>query len=200
RGGRRDGGWRHEIRLHQRGARSERAASPVLGDARLGDRRRRQQRVRHRAPERPGARRRSVRDALDQQPGRQAPTGPEPAPGAASPAGFTVPRRPVPPDTPVTITALLGGVSKSVALTVTRSAASPPTPGTPSLVSPANRASVAQPILFDWSDVANAATYLIQISTSNNFTTLTTSQTVSVSQATIGGLPPPHPSCRSPPA
>src|SRR5262249_56345470 len=53
----------------------------------------------------------------------------------------------------------------------------------------ADRASVAQPILFDWSDVANAATYLIQISASNNFTTLTTSQTVNVSQATIGGLP-----------
>src|SRR5262249_18154649 len=89
----------------------------------------------------------------------------------------------------VTITAILGAVSKSVTLTVTPSAAPPPTPGTPSLVSPADRASVAQPILFDWSDVANAATYLIQISTSNNFTTPTTSQTLSVSQAPIGGLP-----------
>jgi len=71
--------------------------------------------------------------------------------------------------------------------------ASPPptpgTPGTPSLVNPADRATVAQPVLFDWSDTANAATYVIQISSSNTFTPLTASQTVSVSQATISGLP-----------
>ena len=110
-------------------------------------------------------------------------------PAGATSAGFTVTTSTVTANTAVTITAILGSASKSVALTVTRSAAPPPTPGTPSLVSPADRASVAQPILFDWSDAANAATYLIQISTSSNFTTLTTSQTVSVSQATIGGLP-----------
>jgi len=110
-------------------------------------------------------------------------------PAGATSAGFTVTTSTVTANTPVTITAILGSVSKSVALTVTRSAAPPPTPGTPSLVSPADQASVAQPILFDWSDAANAATYLIQISTSSSFTTLTTSQTVSVSQATIGGLP-----------
>ena len=81
RGGRRDGGRRHEVRLHQRGARPERAAAPVVGDARLAHGRRRQQRVRHRAPERPGAGGRSVRDALDQQPGRQAPAGRERARG-----------------------------------------------------------------------------------------------------------------------
>src|SRR5262249_17830760 len=106
-------------------------------------------------------------------------------PAGATSAGFTVTTSTVTANTPVTITAILGAVSKSVP----PRGAPPPTPRPPSLVSPADRASVAQPILFDWSDVANAATYLIQISTSNNFTTLTTSQTVSVSQATIGGLP-----------
>src|SRR5262249_56575109 len=63
------------------------------------------------------------------------------------------------------------------------------TPGTPSLLSPANDATVAQPILFDWSDTANSASYRIQISTSNNFSPLTFSQTVTVSQATVSGLP-----------
>jgi hypothetical protein len=110
-------------------------------------------------------------------------------PAGATSAGFAVTTSTVTANTPVTITASLGSVTKSVALTVTRGEAPPPTLGTPSLVSPADRASVAQPILFDWSDVANAATYLIQISASNNFTTLTTSQTVNVSRATIGGLP-----------
>src|SRR5262249_19712646 len=110
-------------------------------------------------------------------------------PAGATSAGFTVTTSTVTANTPVTITGILGGVSKSAALTVTPSAAPPPTPGTPSLISPADRASVAQPILFDWRDAANAATYLIQISTSNNSTTLPTSQPVSVSQATIGGLP-----------
>src|SRR5262249_56987729 len=47
----------------------------------------------------------------------------------------------------------------------------------------------SQQILFEWSDAANAATYLTQISASNTFSPITSSQTVSVSQATIPGLP-----------
>jgi hypothetical protein len=51
-------------------------------------------------------------------------------------------------------------------------------------------ATVTQPVTFDWNDVANAASYTIQIDSSSNFTTpLTLSQSVSVSQATITGLP-----------
>jgi len=110
-------------------------------------------------------------------------------PAGAGSAGFTVTTSAVTANSPVTITASFGAASRSASLTVTRNAAPPPTPGTPSLLSPADQASVAQPILFDWSDTANAATYLIQISSSNNFTTLASSQTVSVSQATITGLP-----------
>jgi hypothetical protein len=68
--------------------------------------------------------------------------------------------------------------------------APPPTPSAPTLLSPANLATVAQPITFDWTNAANAVSYTIQIDNSSNFTTpLTLSQTVSVSQATIGGLP-----------
>jgi hypothetical protein len=49
---------------------------------------------------------------------------------------------------------------------------------------------VAQPITFDWTDVASAATYEIQIDDSSSFTApLTLRQTVNVSTATIGGLP-----------
>jgi hypothetical protein len=57
-------------------------------------------------------------------------------------------------------------------------------------LSPATDAKVPQPITFDWSDVANATSYEIQVDDSQNFTApLTFSQTVSVSQATITGLP-----------
>jgi hypothetical protein len=68
--------------------------------------------------------------------------------------------------------------------------APPPTPAAPTLLSPANQATVAQPIAFDWTNAANAVSYTIQIDNSSNFTTpLTLSQTVGLSQATIGGLP-----------
>ena len=68
--------------------------------------------------------------------------------------------------------------------------APPPAPAAPTLLSPAHLATVAQPITFDWTNAANAVSYTIQIDSSSNFTTpLTFSQTVSVSQATIAGLP-----------
>src|SRR5262249_25312287 len=114
-------------------------------------------------------------------------------PAGSSSASFTVTTSAVSTNTPVTITASFGATARTASLTVLAGAAPPPpapgTPGTPSLVSPADRATVSQPILFDWSDTANAATYLIQISASNNFSPITSSQTVSVSQATITGLP-----------
>src|SRR5262249_50236818 len=88
------------------------------------------------------------------------------------------------------ITGFFGSSTQSASLTVLPGATPPPgTPGTPSLLSPADRATVTQPIPFDWSDTANAATYLIQISNSNNFTALMFSQTVSASQTPISGWP-----------
>jgi hypothetical protein len=57
-------------------------------------------------------------------------------------------------------------------------------------LSPASNARVEQPINFDWSDVSGATSYEIQIDDSSNFTVpFTLSQKVSVSQATITGLP-----------
>jgi len=84
-------------------------------------------------------------------------------------------------------------VTKTANLTVNPTAPTttpPPTPAAPSLLSPAADANVAQPIIFDWSDVANATSYEIQIDDSKNFSaSLTFRQTVSVSQATVTGLP-----------
>src|SRR5262245_4137516 len=110
-------------------------------------------------------------------------------PGGLGSASLPVTTSPVTASTPVTITGFLGSATQSASLTVLPGASPPSTPGTPSLRSPADRATVAQPILFDWSDTANAATYLIQISGTNNFTALAFSQTVSASQATVSGLP-----------
>src|SRR5438093_1147789 len=79
-----------------------------------------------------------------------------------SSASFTVTTSAVTANTPVTITASFGATARSASLTVLAGAAPPPppsgTPGTPILLSPADRATVAQPILFDWSDTTNAAT------------------------------------------
>lgn len=112
-------------------------------------------------------------------------------PAGSTTGGFNISTNSVSTQTVVTISVSGGGVTKSATLTVNPSApAPPPTPGAPSLLSPADNAKVGQPITFDWSDVANATSYEIQIDDSQNFTTpLTFSQTVSVSQATISGLP-----------
>jgi len=105
--------------------------------------------------------------------------------------GFNIFTSSVSTQTVVTISVSGGGVTRTANLTVNPSAPTPPpTPGTPTLLSPANDATVGQPINFDWSDVANATSYEIQIDDSKNFNApLTFSQTVSVSQATISGLP-----------
>src|SRR5262249_16875724 len=112
-------------------------------------------------------------------------------PAGQTSATFTVTTSAVTANTPVTITAQFGNAAPAASLTVLAGAAPPPTgaPGTPTLLTPADRATVTQPAVFDWSDTANAASYRIQISTSNNFSPLTVNQTVSVSQATITGLP-----------
>ena len=105
--------------------------------------------------------------------------------------GFNIFTSSVSTQTVVTISVSGAGVTRSANLTVNPSAsAPPPTPAAPGLLSPADNATVAQPITFDWSDVANATTYELQIDDSKNFNApLTSSQTVSVSQATISGLP-----------
>lgn len=112
-------------------------------------------------------------------------------PAGTTSGGFNIFTSSVSTQTVVTISVSGGGVTRTANLTVNPSApAPPPTPGAPTLLSPANDASVGQPITFDWSDVANATSYEIQIDDSKNFTApLTFSQTMSVSQATVTGLP-----------
>jgi len=111
-------------------------------------------------------------------------------PAGSTTGGFNVFTSSVNTQTVVTISVSGGGVTRTADLTVTPEAPKPtPTPVAPALLSPANDAKVAQPTNFDWSDVANATSYEIQIDDSKNFTSLTFSQTVSVSQATVTGLP-----------
>lgn len=112
-------------------------------------------------------------------------------PAGSTTGGFNIFTSSVSTQTVVTISVSGGGVTKTANLTVNPSASTPPpTPGAPTLLSPAVDAKVGQPITFDWSDVANATSYEIQIDGSQNFNApLTLSQTVSVSQATITGLP-----------
>ena len=112
-------------------------------------------------------------------------------PAGSTTGGFNISTSSVSTQTIVTISVSGGGVTKTADLIVNPTApAPPPTPGAPTLLSPATDAKVGQPITFDWSDVANATRYEIQIDDSNNFTApLTLSQMVSVSQATVTGLP-----------
>ena len=68
--------------------------------------------------------------------------------------------------------------------------APPPVPAAPTLVSPADGASPEQPISFDWSDVAGAASYTIEIDDSSSFTApLVRTETVTSSFYVGGGLP-----------
>jgi hypothetical protein len=111
-------------------------------------------------------------------------------PAGASSATFTVTTTQVTASTMATIAASFGGTTRTASLTV-----SPPATGTlpaPSLVSPANDARFAPgtTVTFDWTDVAGAASYTIQIDDSDQFTApLVASQTVTASQVTIAGLP-----------
>ena len=109
------------------------------------------------------------------------------AAGATS-ATFNVATGTVTAATAATVSAVFAGVTRSAALTVNPAAAS--APAAPTLVSPADGATVAQPVLFDWSDVANATSYEIQIDDSSTIAApFTVNQTVTASQVSIGGLP-----------
>jgi len=86
-----------------------------------------------------------------------------------------------------------GGASAGVvALRNTTGTASPPppsTPAAPTLVSPANQATVALPVTLDWSNVSAAASYRIQIDDSSTFSApRVVEQTVTASQFTVVSL------------
>jgi hypothetical protein len=109
-------------------------------------------------------------------------------PAGATSVTFTVTTTSVTASTSATISAVFAGVTRTAALTVNPSA--PATPAAPTLISPAAGATVAQPVAFDWSDVANATRYEIQVDDSSTIAApFRANQIVDVSQATIGGLP-----------
>jgi hypothetical protein len=94
-------------------------------------------------------------------------------------------------DSKADVALLVGGASSSLmVLRNTTGAAPPPTPAAPTLLSPAQDATVALPVTFDWSDVIGAATYTIQIDDSSTFSApQIVSQNVGVSNFTTSSLP-----------
>ena len=92
----------------------------------------------------------------------------------------------------VTISVTGGGVTRSANLSVTPPQQQTTPPAAPSLVSPGNdaRFSARQTITFDWSDVAGAASYTIQIDDSDRFPSpLVLTQTLTSSQFASSALP-----------
>jgi hypothetical protein len=83
-----------------------------------------------------------------------------------------------------------GGASSGMAVLLNSTGvAPPPTPTAPTLISPANAATPAQPVTLDWSDVNAATRYRVQIDDSSSFTTpLVVDQTVTTSQFTAPTL------------
>jgi hypothetical protein len=83
-----------------------------------------------------------------------------------------------------------GGASSGMAVLLNSTgAAPPPTPTAPTLISPANAATPAQPVTLDWSDVTAATRYRVQVDDSSSFTTpLVVDQTVIASQFTAPTL------------
>jgi hypothetical protein len=93
-------------------------------------------------------------------------------------------------DTKPDIVLNIGGAFPSFAVLLNSTgAAPPPTPSAPTLLSPAQDATPAQPVAFDWTDVAAATAYRIQIDDSNNFSApLVVDRVVTASQFTASTL------------
>ena len=114
------------------------------------------------------------------------PTSVTVAAGATS-ANFTITTTSVTTSTISTISAVSGSITRMASLTV-----NPPPPAAPSLLSPANDAKgVPQPVRLDWSDVANAASYEVQVDDSSTIAApFVANPTVTVSEAILNaGLP-----------
>jgi hypothetical protein len=114
-------------------------------------------------------------------------------PAGSSSRSFTVITSTVASATAVTITASNGGVTRTTTLTVNPPGGGGGGGGTlpaPTLSSPGTDARVNSPVTFDWSDVAGAASYVLEIDDSSSFSNpLTRSVTSTPSTATVTGLP-----------
>jgi hypothetical protein len=93
-------------------------------------------------------------------------------------------------DTKPDIVLNIGGAFPSFAVLLNSTGtAPPPTPSAPTLLSPAQDASPAQPVSFDWTDVNAATAYRIQIDDSNTFSNpLVVDRIVTASQFTASTL------------
>jgi hypothetical protein len=102
---------------------------------------------------------------------------------AGSPhAGVLIQTRSPAATTTVTLSVSGGGVTKTATLTVHPIPLAPL--AAPTLAAPANggRVTPGQSVSFDWSDVAGAASYTLQVSASSAFTTTVLERTVTASQ------------------
>lgn len=111
-------------------------------------------------------------------------------PSGSTSGGFSISTTTVTTQTLVTISVSGAGVTKTATLTVNPvPAPSGPLPA-PTLLSPASdtRFSPGQTVSFDWSDVLGAASYEIQISGANDFSSLAVDRTVTASQFSISTL------------
>ena len=109
-------------------------------------------------------------------------------PAGETSATFTVTTASVTASTVATISGTASAATVSALLTV--NPAPPPTPAAPTLLSPAASAKVSQPVTLDWSDVAHATSYEVQVDTTSTIAApFTANPTVAVSQVTLTGLP-----------
>jgi hypothetical protein len=109
-------------------------------------------------------------------------------PAGATSASFTITTTTVTASTSATISATFEGATRTVNLMVNPSTSS--TPAAPTLVAPANDATVAQPVTLDWNAVTNAAGYEVQVDNSSTISApFVASATVTQSPTTLSGLP-----------
>jgi len=86
--------------------------------------------------------------------------------------------------------AWIGAGAGLAVLRNTTGTAPPPRPSAPSLLSPADSATVAQPVTLDWTDVTNATSYEVQVDNSSTISSpFVANVTATTSGVTLGGLP-----------
>jgi len=105
-------------------------------------------------------------------------------PAGSTSATATITTMTVTASTSATVSAVYAGVTRSATLNV-----NPAAPSAPALVAPANAATVALPVTLDWSDVATATDYEVQVDNSSTIAApFVVSAIVTASQLTPSGL------------
>ena len=106
-------------------------------------------------------------------------------PAGSTSANFTITTTSVTASTSAAISGVFGGVTRTATLAVT-----PAAPSAPSLVAPANGATVAPPVTLDWNNVTNATSYEVQVdNTSTISAPFVANPTVTASQVTLTDAP-----------